>query len=56
VYLNDICAGGGLGGIPRGAVKRLRLAGYHFSYRGMGGLLAPNEVFHACCFEWGVTV
>jgi formylglycine-generating enzyme required for sulfatase activity len=39
VYLNDVYAGGGLGGIPRGAVKRLRLVSYHFSYRGMGGLL-----------------
>jgi len=39
VYLNDIYFGGGLKGIPRGKVKRLRLFTYHFSYRGMGGLL-----------------
>ncbi len=39
VYVNDIYSGGGLRGIPRGAVKRLRLVSYHFSYRGMGGLL-----------------
>jgi formylglycine-generating enzyme required for sulfatase activity len=39
VYLNDVYSGGGLRGIPRGTVKRLRLVGYHFSYRGMGGLL-----------------
>ncbi|MBC8871342.1 MAG: SUMF1/EgtB/PvdO family nonheme iron enzyme [Planctomycetes bacterium] len=39
VYLNDIYLGGGLKGIPRGTVKQLRLVTYHFSYRGMGGLL-----------------
>ena len=39
VYLNDIYVGGGLKGIPRGTVKKLRLITYHFSYRGMGGLL-----------------
>jgi len=39
VYMSDVYAGGGLRGIPRGAVKRLRLVGYHFSYQGMGGLL-----------------
>ncbi len=39
VYLNDVYTGGGLKGIPRGTVKRLRLISYHFSYRGMGGLL-----------------
>ncbi len=39
VYLNDIYSGSGLRGIPRGTVKRLRLVSYHFSYRGMGGLL-----------------
>ncbi len=39
VYLTDIYSGGGLRGIPRGTVKQLRLVSYHFSYRGMGGLL-----------------
>ncbi|HUT89100.1 MAG TPA: SUMF1/EgtB/PvdO family nonheme iron enzyme [Thermoguttaceae bacterium] len=39
VYLSDIYVGGGLQGIPRGTVKNLRLLSYHFSYRGMGGLL-----------------
>jgi len=39
VYLNDIYFGGGLKGIPRGTVRKLRLFTYHFSYRGMGGLL-----------------
>ena len=39
VYLADVYRGGGLKGIPRGTVKKLRLFTYHFSYRGMGGLL-----------------
>ena len=39
VYLSDIYEGAGLDGIPRGTVKKLRLFTYHFSYRGMGGLL-----------------
>ena len=39
VYLSDIYHGPGLQGIPRGTVKKLRLFTYHFSYRGMGGLL-----------------
>ena len=39
VYLTDVHEGPGLEGIPRGTVKKLRLVGYHFSYRGMGGLL-----------------
>jgi formylglycine-generating enzyme required for sulfatase activity len=39
VYMTDIHVGDGLKGIPRGVVKKLRLYSYHFSYRGMGGLL-----------------
>jgi formylglycine-generating enzyme required for sulfatase activity len=39
VYMNDVYRGGGLKGIPRGTVKKLRLFTYRFSYRGMGGLL-----------------
>jgi len=39
VYLVDVYRGGGLAGIPRGAVKRLRLFTYHYSYQGTGGLL-----------------
>ncbi len=39
VYMSDVYSGGGLRGIPRGQVKKLRLFTYHFSYRGMGGLL-----------------
>ena len=37
VYLSDVYAGGGLEGVPRGAVKGLRLFTYHFLYPGMGG-------------------
>ena len=39
IFLKDVYAGGGLKGIPRGAVKKLRLFTYHYAYRGMGGLL-----------------
>jgi formylglycine-generating enzyme required for sulfatase activity len=37
VVLQDIYAGQGLNGVPRGTVKKLRLFAYHFSYRGTGG-------------------
>ncbi|MBL7042213.1 MAG: SUMF1/EgtB/PvdO family nonheme iron enzyme, partial [Pirellulaceae bacterium] len=37
VELQDIYAGQGLIGVPRGTVKKLRLFTYHFSYRGTGG-------------------
>ncbi|HIQ23076.1 MAG TPA: hypothetical protein EYH34_17770 [Planctomycetes bacterium] len=39
VLMTDVYRGGGLAGIPRGTVRKLRLITYHFSYRGMGGLL-----------------
>ncbi len=39
VYLADVHAGPGLKGVPRGAVKKLRVFSYNYSYRGMGGLL-----------------
>jgi len=39
VLLTDIHRGPGLAGIPRGAVKALRVVEYYFSYRGTGGLL-----------------
>lgn len=39
VYMVDVYQGPGLQGIPRGAVKSLRLVGYQFSYRETGGLL-----------------
>jgi formylglycine-generating enzyme required for sulfatase activity len=37
VYLADVYAGGGLAGLPRGAVKKLRVLSYHYLYPGMGG-------------------
>ncbi|MFO7976806.1 MAG: LamG-like jellyroll fold domain-containing protein, partial [Candidatus Hydrogenedentota bacterium] len=37
IYLADVYEGEGLDGIPRGAVKSLRLFTYHFVYPGMGG-------------------
>ncbi|MFV1966976.1 MAG: SUMF1/EgtB/PvdO family nonheme iron enzyme, partial [Pirellulaceae bacterium] len=39
VYVQDIYAGDGLKGIPRGTVQSLRIFTYHFAYQGMGGLL-----------------
>lgn len=39
VYVQDIYAGDGLKGIPRGTVKSLRVFTYHFAYQEMGGLL-----------------
>ncbi|NLE36439.1 MAG: hypothetical protein GX621_00275, partial [Pirellulaceae bacterium] len=37
VYMTDVYSGGGLEGIPRGAVKQLRVLSYHYLYHGMGG-------------------
>lgn len=37
VFLADIYAGPGLKGVPRGAIKSLRLVSYHFAYQGIGG-------------------
>lgn len=37
VYIADLYAGPGLAGVPRGAVKSLRLFTYQFAYHGMGG-------------------
>ena len=38
VYLQDIYIGSGLQGLPRGAVKALRLFTYHFNYYGTSGI------------------
>jgi formylglycine-generating enzyme required for sulfatase activity len=38
VYMHDVYAGPGLSGVPRGAVKRLRVHSYHFAYLGVAGL------------------
>ena len=37
VYLQDVYRGPGLAGVPRGAVKKLRVHGYHWGYRGVSG-------------------
>lgn len=37
VFLMDVYAGPGLKGVPRGAIKSLRVISYHFAYQGMGG-------------------
>ncbi len=39
VFMQDVYEGGGLRGIPRGEVKRLRIISYGFSPWGQGGLL-----------------
>ena len=39
VFLSNVYRGGGLAGVPKGTVKRLRVFTYHFSYHGIGGLL-----------------
>ena len=38
VFITDIYAGPGLKGVPRGAVKKVRVIEYYFSRRGFGGL------------------
>jgi formylglycine-generating enzyme required for sulfatase activity len=38
VYIEDIYAGPGLQGVPRGTVKQLRLFSYHFGYQGLAGI------------------
>ena len=38
VYLSDVYTGEGLQGVPRGAVKKLRLFTYHFNYFGTSGI------------------
>jgi formylglycine-generating enzyme required for sulfatase activity len=37
VYLTDIYAGGGLAGVPRGTVKKLRVFEWHYGYQRVGG-------------------
>lgn len=44
VYLHNVYAGPGLAGVPRGAVKRLRIAAYHYGYPGMAG---PDKIGRA---------
>lgn len=37
VFIQDVYAGPGLEGVPKGAAKKLRLIAYHFGYRGLAG-------------------
>jgi len=47
VYLHDVYAGPGLAGVPRGAVKKLRIVAYHFGYPGLAG---PDKI--GCGGPW----
>ena len=37
-YIEDVYAGPGLEGVPRGTVKQLRLFTYHFAYQRLAGI------------------
>ncbi len=37
VFIQDVYAGPGLRGVPRGTARKLRLLAYHFGYRGLAG-------------------
>ncbi|MBN2316552.1 MAG: SUMF1/EgtB/PvdO family nonheme iron enzyme [Sedimentisphaerales bacterium] len=49
VYIDDVYAGPGLAGVPRGAVKKLRILAYHYGYPDMAG---PDKV--GCGGPWEV--
>ena len=49
VYMDDVYVGPGLAGVPRGAVKKLRILAYHYGYPGMAG---PDKV--GCGGPWEV--
>ena len=49
VYMDDVYAGPGLAGVPRGVVKKLRIVAYHYGYPGMAG---PDKV--GCGGPWEV--
>ena len=48
VYLQDVYAGPGLAGVPRGTVKDLRIVAYHFGYPGLAG---PDLIGHGGPWE-----
>ncbi len=48
IVLHDIYQGPGLRGVPRGTIKRLRIAAYHFGYPGMAG---PDKIGRAGPWE-----
>jgi len=41
IYLHDVYAGPGLGGVPRGTIEKLRIVAYHFGYLHLAG---PDKV------------
>ena len=43
VHIADIYTGKGLAGVPRGAVKKLRVFSYHFNYHKTGGHSTPGD-------------
>jgi len=47
--LQDVYAGGGLAGVPRGTIKRLRIVAYHYAYPGLAG---PDKI--GCGGPWEV--
>jgi len=49
LYLHNVYAGPGLTGVPRGAVKRLRIAAYQFGFPGLAG---PDKI--GCGGPWEV--
>lgn len=48
VFLQDVYAGGGLEGVPRGTIKSLRVLAYHFGYRGLAG---PHKIGYSGPWE-----
>ena len=48
IVLHDIYKGPGLKGVPRGTVKKLRIAAYHFGFPGMAG---PDKIGRAGPWE-----
>lgn len=48
VYLHDAHSGPGLSGVPRGAVKSLRIVAYDFGYPGLAG---PDRIGHGGPWE-----
>ncbi len=48
IVLHDIYQGPGLEGVPRGTIKKLRIAAYHFGFPGMAG---PDKVGRAGPWE-----
>ena len=47
VYIHSVYEGPGLAGVPRGTIKRLRVASYHYGYPGLAG---PDKI--GCGGPW----